>query len=58
MALQEIYEIDCVRTADGSVIRCYELRTHPLPGQVYAPEPNSVTEAAGLSGFAGVKLHQ
>jgi hypothetical protein len=33
VALQEIYEVDCVRTADGSVIRCYELRSHPLPGQ-------------------------
>ena len=26
--------------------------------RVYAPETNSLTEVAGLSGFAGVKLHQ
>ena len=29
-----------------------------LLARLYAPETNSLTEVAGLSGFAGVKLHQ
>ncbi len=30
----------------------------PKLTRLYTPEINSLTEAAGLSGFAGVKLHQ
>jgi hypothetical protein len=30
----------------------------PQTMSVYAPETNSLTEAAGFSGLAGVKLHQ
>jgi hypothetical protein len=33
-------------------------RVDPAIELVYAPETNSLTEAAGLSGFAGVRLHQ